>query len=109
VGTTARWANKSLASLVLLAFALLGTACDEDPDAQLREQTEASNEVVVPALSGRDVEEAGNLLEADGLGVEIERQVFPNAEPGTVVDTQPPGGTLVERGTTVTITIARRR
>lgn len=102
-----RRAKRLLAALALLA--LLGIACNEGAEPRVREQAEASEEVVVPALSGRGVEEARNLLTAEGLRVEVERQVFPNAEPRTVVDSDPSEGMLVERGTTVTITIARPR
>lgn len=107
MGATTRPSNRLVAALALLA--LLGIACNEGAEPRVREQAEASDEVVVPALSGREVEEARNLLEASGLRVEVERQVFPRAEPGTVVDSEPNEGTLVEAGTTVTITIARRR
>ncbi|MGH2748303.1 MAG: PASTA domain-containing protein [Actinomycetota bacterium] len=102
-----RPSNRLVAALVLLA--LLGSACNEGTEPRIQEQTEESDEVVVPALSGRDVKEARNLLEAAGFRVEVEQQVFPNAEPGTVVDSEPSEGTLVEAGSTVTITIATRR
>lgn len=104
---TARRSNKLFAALALLA--LFGVACSDETSSRVREEAEASNEVVVPALSGRGVEEATNLLEARGLRVEVERQVFPEAEPRTVVDSDPKEGALVETGTVVTITIARRQ
>lgn len=107
MGATTWPSNRLVAALVLLA--LLAIACDEGAEPRIQEQTEESEGVVVPALSGREVDEARNLLEATGLRVEVERQVFPNAEPGTVVDSEPNEGELVEAGTTVTITIARRR
>lgn len=105
--TGGRRSSGLVAALALLV--LVAPACDPDTSPRVRSQTEASDTVVVPALSGRDVEEAGNLLRAVGLRVEIDHQVFPDAEPQTVVDSEPNEGTLVEVGTVVRITIARRR
>ncbi len=61
--------------------------------------------VSVPDVSGQTVEDATAALTGAGLETQLESVDDPDAEPGTVIDTDPAAGTEVERGSTVTLRV----
>jgi serine/threonine-protein kinase len=60
----------------------------------------------VPDVTGETEENARSELEGAGLQVEVEREESEEAEPGVVLAQDPAGGTEVEPGTTVTVTVS---
>ena len=62
--------------------------------------------VDVPALKGLNQDEAASQLRDAGLRVSVNERDS-NQDPGTVLDQNPPPGTRVVEGTTVTIVVAR--
>ncbi len=60
--------------------------------------------VSVPDITGRQSEQAVMILESAGLRAEVSG-AFGGEESGTVVATDPPAGSTVEEGTTVTLTV----
>ncbi len=73
--------------------------------AQLRSNT-ASGTVTVPDVVGRPVAVARATLEAEGLRVRVERVANDLQPEGTVVRQRPEGGTVVDRGSEVTLTVS---
>jgi serine/threonine-protein kinase len=60
----------------------------------------------LPAVTGQTVQQATSRLEADGLVVATSQQV--STQPiGTVLSTNPPANTLVKKGDTVTLSVAK--
>jgi serine/threonine-protein kinase len=64
-------------------------------------------EAAVPSLEGRSQEEAEQALRDAGFQPEVERQYSDDVERGQVIGTEPPAGTVIERGTTVTLLVSR--
>jgi serine/threonine-protein kinase len=64
-------------------------------------------QVKVPAVRGQSEADATAAIRAAGLGVEIEPRALPPGDPniGRVVAVSPAAGTLVDPGSTVTITV----
>jgi len=62
-------------------------------------------QVTVPSVTGRDVEEATDELEGAGLDVDVTREES-EEEAGTVLSQDPAGGTAVDEGSTVRLTVA---
>jgi hypothetical protein len=68
--------------------------------------TEPANaEVTVPALRGMPVADAQAALQRTGLGFRVIRRES-DAEPGTVIDSDPPEGSLVPSDTRITLVVA---
>jgi PASTA domain len=63
-------------------------------------------DVVVPPVAGRSLADARSALDAVGLSYRLEYRTTDSQPPGTVIGTNPPGGTRVPGGTEVTITVA---
>jgi serine/threonine-protein kinase len=63
--------------------------------------------VTVPDVTGESEANARSALEAAGLTVEADQQESEDQEPGTVLDQDPAAGERVERGSSVTITVAQ--
>ena len=63
-------------------------------------------QVTVPDVVGDSLGEARSALEGEGLNVDVVREESGDAEPGTVLGQDPAGGTEVDEGATVTITVA---
>ncbi|MFI6034024.1 Stk1 family PASTA domain-containing Ser/Thr kinase [Streptomyces sp. NPDC051315] len=94
-----------------------GSVCEQDPAAgadvnkgdtvNLVVSTGAPK-VAVPNATGKSLEEAKTLLEGDKYEfvVETKEEVSPQ-EPGTVLSQDPELGTEVEKGSTITLTIAK--
>jgi eukaryotic-like serine/threonine-protein kinase len=64
--------------------------------------------LAVPQVVGLQADEARETLEQAGLGVKVTEQETTQPA-GTVMKQDPPTGTRVERGATVTLTVARAR
>jgi serine/threonine-protein kinase len=64
-------------------------------------------QVTVPAVEGDGVDAARAELERVGLEVSIAREETNASAPDTVIGQDPAGGTEVEKGTTVTLTVAQ--
>ncbi len=101
-----------IAATVLTALALIGSV-GSSLWQDLRGQTEvplveASALIEVPDVTGQDIEEASQTLRDAGLTVGREQDAVENDEPdGTVVRTDPPAGSEVEVGASVTLTVSR--
>ncbi len=63
--------------------------------------------VEIPDVTGKDRDEAERLLEARGLQVTFTEREDADREPGTVLQMTPAAGGKVEKGTTVTLTVAK--
>jgi hypothetical protein len=68
--------------------------------------TQAPAQVEVPGLAGESVGAARDRLDELGLAYRLQYERTPDEEPGTVIRTDPPEGTLVDPGTQVTLVIA---
>ncbi|MGA5315603.1 Stk1 family PASTA domain-containing Ser/Thr kinase [Streptomyces pseudogriseolus] len=125
VGETKADAQKRAANTDLqLAFTekpcedqVKGNICDQDPAAGTTvEKGDTINLVVstgapkvaVPSVIGDSVEDAKAELEGEKYGfvVEVEEEIS-GEEPGTVIEQNPDLGEEVEKGTTVTLTVAK--
>ena len=62
-------------------------------------------QVTVPSVTGEDVDEATEQLEQAGLDVDVTREESAE-DPGTVLSQDPAGGTAVDDGSTVRLTVA---
>ncbi|MFF1447667.1 Stk1 family PASTA domain-containing Ser/Thr kinase [Streptomyces sp. NPDC058274] len=60
----------------------------------------------VPDVTGKDEDAAARILDEQGFKVNT-RHVTSGEDPGTVLDQDPPGGDRVEKGTEITLTVAR--
>ncbi|HEX8123512.1 MAG TPA: Stk1 family PASTA domain-containing Ser/Thr kinase [Solirubrobacteraceae bacterium] len=63
--------------------------------------------VKVPGVVDSEVDEARAQLERLGLEVVVQREETDDAEPDTVIGQTPEGGSEVEKGSTVTLTVAK--
>ncbi|MGM9386702.1 Stk1 family PASTA domain-containing Ser/Thr kinase [Streptomyces antibioticus] len=64
--------------------------------------------VAVPSVLGKSLDEAKRILEADKYGFDVEvKEEISTEEPGTVTDQDPNLGEEVEKGTKITLTIAK--
>jgi beta-lactam-binding protein with PASTA domain/predicted Ser/Thr protein kinase len=64
-------------------------------------------QVPVPTVAGQSREEAEAALREAGLDVTVEEVFSDTVDKGKVVDTSPVAGTLVERGTSVTMRVSK--
>jgi serine/threonine-protein kinase len=62
--------------------------------------------VPIPALRGETERSATDALTTLGLTVVVQRRSDPSVEPGRVIGTDPPAGTAVADGSTVTLIVA---
>jgi serine/threonine-protein kinase len=62
--------------------------------------------VSVPDVTGKDATEAANILGQQGFRVRTQREPSDTVAEGTVVRTDPPGGSEAEKGSTVTIVVS---
>lgn len=66
----------------------------------------APAQVVVPRLVGLDSATAQSILDTLGLSYRITARPDPGAQPGTVLETDPPEGSVVREGTPITVVVA---
>ncbi len=72
------------------------------------EVSSGPEQVAVPSVVGRTEDEARALLTAAGLQVGVTRRDDDKADPGTVLSQDPPAGGKVDRGSTVSLVVARQ-
>jgi serine/threonine-protein kinase len=65
-------------------------------------------QVEVPDVKGKSYEEASSQLQAKGFQVQRNDQVTDNADPGTVVKQDPGPGSKIDKGSTVTLAVAKQ-
>jgi hypothetical protein len=98
-----------LTALALALFGSVGSSLWQD----LRGRSEvplvdASILIEVPDVTGQGIDEASQTLRDTGLAVGREQDAVENGEPeGTVVGTDPPAGSEVETGASVTLIVSR--
>lgn len=94
-----------------------GKICEQDPAAGTKVDKNSTVNIVVstgapkvsvPSVIGLPLSEAKQQLEGDdyGLQVKTKKRETSSDEPNTVLDQDPPRGEEVEKGTTITLTIA---
>ena len=86
-----------LVALGILIFFLFRAASGTDPNAEV---------LPVPNVNGLSSEVALERLQADGFVVKLTSVTDDSAEPGTVIRTDPPGGTQVETGSTIEVFVS---
>ncbi|GAB7041381.1 MULTISPECIES: PASTA domain-containing protein [Catenuloplanes] len=64
-------------------------------------------EVEVPRMTGYTMQEAQQALAGLGLPFALVYQATDDFDPNTVIDSDPPGGAVVPKGTKITLTVAR--
>ena len=64
-------------------------------------------EAAVPRVAGLPQEEAEQQLRDAGFEPEIQREFSDEVRRGRVIDSSPPAGSTIERGSTVTLTVSR--
>ncbi|MDP9798457.1 hypothetical protein J2S43_006969 [Catenuloplanes nepalensis] len=64
-------------------------------------------EVEVPRMTGYTMQEAQQELAGLGLPFALVYQTTDDFDPNTVIDSDPPGGAVVPKGTKITLTVAR--
>ncbi|MFI9824749.1 Stk1 family PASTA domain-containing Ser/Thr kinase [Streptomyces sp. NPDC052013] len=94
-----------------------GKICDQDPDPGTKVDKNSTvnlivstgaPKVTVPSVTGLDIDEATEKLEADKYAFEVKTETRESPEPaGTVLEQDPTTGAEVEKGTTITLTIAK--
>jgi serine/threonine-protein kinase len=94
-----------------------GNICDQDPKAGTKVEkgdtislvvSTGAPKVAVPSVVGDKIEDAKAELEGDKYQFVVEtKEEVSGEEPGTVIDQDPDLGEEVEKGTTVTLTVAK--
>ncbi|MFG3294932.1 Stk1 family PASTA domain-containing Ser/Thr kinase [Streptomyces sp. NPDC048179] len=92
-----------------------GSICSQDPTANTEVKKESTVNLVVSTgapkvtvdnVVGKDVDEATTQLENKGFKVKTKQTVV-NQTPGTVLSQNPDGGSEVEKGSTITLEVAK--
>jgi len=83
---------------------LFGWFCS-DPDVNLTVSA-GPGQVEIPDVSGQTREAAEQALDEAGLGVAVETRASGNAPADTVIETDPPAGESVRRGSQVTVIVS---
>ncbi len=83
----------------------------EAPEGSVVELTVSTGpgEATVPSLAGLPSEQAEAQLREAGFEPKVERSFSDTVPNGRVIGTTPPGGTTIERGSTVTLDVSRGR
>ncbi|MEO3810418.1 Stk1 family PASTA domain-containing Ser/Thr kinase [Sphaerisporangium sp. B11E5] len=97
---TAAWILIPL--LVIGAFIGIGYAFLSSPGTP-----DAGGKVAVPMVAGQTAKGAKTALEALGLKVQVAEEFSADVEKGTVIGTDPEGGTEVNKGDTVTLNVSK--
>ncbi|MFE6175094.1 Stk1 family PASTA domain-containing Ser/Thr kinase [Streptomyces sp. NPDC056464] len=95
-----------------------GNVCDQDPDPKTKVDKKTpvnlvvstgAPKVTVPSVIGLSLDEAKSKLQADDYQFEIKTETRETSsdDPNTVLDQDPPRGEEVEKGTTITLTVAK--
>ena len=83
-----------------------GTSADKGTTVLLTVSSGARR-VTLPDVTGEQVDTARNNLQNQGLQVSVNQVVSQSKSPGTVLSQSPGGGTMVARGSSVTLTVAK--
>jgi serine/threonine-protein kinase len=84
-----------------------GDTVDEGTEVTLTVSSGAG-EVTIPQLTGFQYSEAKQLLESDKYGLEVKKNEQESSAPeNEVINSNPPGGTKVEKGSTVTLLVSQ--
>jgi serine/threonine-protein kinase len=83
-----------------------GDTADEGSTVHLRVSS-GPGQAAVPSITGLPRDEAEQQLKDAGMKSKVEQQFSDTVKKGVVISTSPPVGTLVERGTTVTLTVSK--
>ncbi|MFF7601082.1 Stk1 family PASTA domain-containing Ser/Thr kinase [Streptomyces mirabilis] len=94
-----------------------GNVCDQDPKAGVKATkgdtinlvvSTGAPKVAVPSVLGKSLDEARTILEGDGYQFQVKTKAQESTEtPDTVLEQSVPLGTEVEKGSTITLTIAK--
>ncbi|MER7680937.1 Stk1 family PASTA domain-containing Ser/Thr kinase [Streptomyces sp. NPDC096934] len=94
-----------------------GSVCDQDPKAGADVKkgdsvslvvSTGAPKVVVPGVTGQSLDDAKAKLEGDGYRFQVKTKTQVSTEdPNTVLDQDPKLGTEVQKGSTITLTIAK--
>ncbi|MFJ8026601.1 Stk1 family PASTA domain-containing Ser/Thr kinase [Streptomyces sp. NPDC096311] len=94
-----------------------GNVCSQDPKAGVKATkgdtinlvvSTGAPKVVVPGVTGQSLDDAKAKLEGDGYNFEVKTQTQVSTEdPNTVLDQDPKLGAEVQKGSTITLTIAK--
>ncbi|MEV5432343.1 Stk1 family PASTA domain-containing Ser/Thr kinase [Streptomyces sp. NPDC052701] len=94
-----------------------GKICEQNPDAGTEVKkgftvelvvSTGAPKVTVPSVTGLSLDEAKEKLEGDKYQFDVETETRESPEdPGTVLEQNPTTGEEVEKGTTITLTVAR--
>lgn len=111
-----KWIGIAIIALIIiitivLAVSLFGKGKTENPSDTSAVMTEASsksnvNQVEVPDVIGKTEEEAKKLLNQKGLGYKASNQSSATVAAGTVMQQNIKGGTMVDKNSTVILTIS---
>ncbi|MEU0740140.1 Stk1 family PASTA domain-containing Ser/Thr kinase [Streptomyces sp. NPDC006134] len=126
VGQTQEDATKLLTNVDLKLGTVTRKPCEEQPKGKVCEQDPAQGtevdkqetvnlvvstgapKIAVPNVIGMSLEEAQSKLEGDDYQFKVETEERESSdEPGTVLDQSPVSGKEVEKGSTITLTIAK--
>jgi len=84
-----------------------GSDADEGSEITLTVSS-GPDQVTIPQLTGFQYEEAKRLLESDRYGLEVEKNEQESSAPeDEVINSNPPGGTAVDKGSTVTLLVSK--
>jgi serine/threonine-protein kinase len=83
-----------------------GTMADEGSTVTINVSA-GPGQVSVPTVAGQSADEAEAALREAGLDVNTQQVFSDSVDKGQVVDTSPAAGTLVERGTSVTMNVSK--
>lgn len=111
-----KWIGIAIIALIIiitivLAVSLFGKGKTENPSDTSASMTEVSsksnvNQVEVPDVIGKTEEEAKKLLNQKGLGYKASNQSSATVAAGTVMQQNIKGGTMVDKNSTVILTIS---
>jgi serine/threonine-protein kinase len=83
-----------------------GETADEGSTVHLRVSS-GPGQAAVPTVTGLPRDEAEQQLTNAGMKSKVQQEFSDTVKKGVVISTSPPVGTLVERGTTVTLTVSK--
>jgi eukaryotic-like serine/threonine-protein kinase len=84
-----------------------GTEADEGADVELTVSS-GPDQVNIPQLTGFSYQEAKQLLESDKYGLQVKKNEQPSSAPeNEVINSNPPGGSKVDKGATVTLLVSQ--
>ena len=84
-----------------------GSEADKGSEVELTVSS-GPDQVTIPQLTGFSYQEARQLLESDKYGLKVKKNVQESSAPeNEVINSNPPGGTAVDKGSTVTLLVSQ--